>query len=203
MTALKWILRIGIWAWLAYWIAQIFVGGLGAAPALRLNHEIGEIVLILLTENILVGIATFFFKPPPRWLRFFLQQRRFVGVSLFLMLLFHIGFYFLNEGFEGKAFWQVVTKTYLIFGFSASLILLVMAMTSNNFSMKRLGGKRWKNLQRLVYGVQLLLFGHLLLIEKADLLKYSIWLGLLLLVQVIRWIPWVRAKKVLPKSPVV
>jgi sulfoxide reductase heme-binding subunit YedZ len=197
MTALKWVLRIGIWAWLAYWISQIFIGDLGASPALRLNHEIGEIVLILLTANILVGIATVFVKPSPRWLRFLIQQRRFVGVSLFLMLLFHIGFYFLNEGFEGKAFVQVVTKTYLIFGFIASLILMALAMTSNQFSVRGMGGKNWKHLQRLVYLVQLLLFGHLLLIEKADVLKYSIWLGLLLILQVVRWL-----KVGLPKKKV-
>lgn len=186
--AFKWTLRLGIWLWVGFWISKIFWGDLGASPALKLNHEVGEIVLYLLTANLLVGIFLDVLKPAPKWLRFWLSERRFWGVSGFLILVGHVLFYLLNEGFEGKAFTQMVTKTYLIFGGLAFLILLVLAVTSNDWSVRKLGGKGWKRLHRSVYATQFLIMGHLLLIEKADVLKYGIWMGSLLILQIARWI---------------
>lgn len=191
--ALKWSLRLGIWLWIAFWISKIFWGDLGASPALKLNHEMGDIVLYLLTANLVVGMLLDVLKPAPYWVRFWLSERRFWGVSSFLILLSHVVFYFVNEGFEGKAFTQMVTKTYLIFGTLAFAIFFVLAITSNNFSLRKLGGKTWKRIHRSIYLAQFLILAHLMLIEKADLLKYGIWIGGLFILQVARWIwHWIR-----------
>jgi sulfoxide reductase heme-binding subunit YedZ len=189
----KYALRLAIWIWFSYWIAQIFVGDLGAAPALELNHHLGNMALVLLTANLLLGIGLDLLKSPA-WLRFWISERRFVGVSRFLILLAHIFFYFLNEGFEGKAVTQIYTKTYLIFASLSFLILLALALTSNSFSLRRLGGKNWKRLHRTVYAAQVLLFGHILLIEKADLMLYGPWLILLFAFQTLRWTVKFRRK---------
>lgn len=186
-TLSKGVVRLSIWAWVAYWVSQIFTGDLGASPALKLNHKLGHIVLVVLTANIVLGIALDIFKPAPKLIRFWISERRFWGVSAFLILTAHVFFYFVNEGFEGKAWVQLYTKTYLIFATLAFLFLLALALTSNNFSIKKFGGKRWKQLHRMVYLVQMLLFGHILLIEKADLQLYAPWLILLALAQVLRW----------------
>jgi sulfoxide reductase heme-binding subunit YedZ len=194
---LKRAVRLGIWLWFGYWIAQIFVGDLGASPALTLNHRIGTIVFVLLSVNITLGVALSLLKPAPKWLRFWLSERRFWGVSTFLILTTHVFFYFLNEGFEPKAWTQMITKTYLMFASLAFLILFVLALTSNDFSVRKLGGKCWKHIQRSVYAVQILLFGHLLLIEKANVIKYAIWLFALLVAQGARWLVvfWARPKR--------
>ncbi len=185
-------IRISIWAWFGYWVAQIFVGDLGAAPALKLNHQLGELGLVLLTINLVLGALLGLFKLPPKSLRYWLSERRFWGVSAYLVLVTHVFFYFVNEGFEGKAFVQVVTKLYLIFGFSTFFVLTLLALTSNNLSLRLLGGRNWKRLHRLVYLAQLLLFGHVLLIEKADLIKYGLWLGICALLQILRLIALAR-----------
>lgn len=185
---LRWAVRLGIYAWAGYWIAQIFIGDLGAAPALELNHRLGLIALTLLTANLVLGALMDILKPPPKWLRIWVAERRFWGVSAFLILIGHVFFYFVNEGFEGKAWVQLYTKTYLIFAVLTFLIMFALAMTSNNLSIRKLGGMRWKKLHRLVYFTQLLLFGHILAIEKADLMFFGPWLIALLLLQVIRWI---------------
>jgi sulfoxide reductase heme-binding subunit YedZ len=190
---IRWVLRLGIWAWVFYWISGIFWKDLGASPALSLNHEMGEIALILLTGNLLLGILLDLVKPTPTWLRMWILERRFWGVSSFFVLFFHVGFYFLNEGFELKAWTQVYTKNYLIFGALAFTLLAALAVTSNNWSIRVLKGKRWKHLHRLVYLAQFFILIHLLLIEKADLVKYSIWVGGLCLLQASRWIyAWIR-----------
>ncbi len=187
VTSLKWILRLSMWAWVGYWISQIFFGDLGASPALELNHRMGDVGLVMLTVNLLFGIFLDIFSPPPKWARMWISERRIWGVSGFLVICLHIGFYFLNESFESQAWSQLVTKTYLIFALLSFSILFVLALTSNNWSVRRLGGKNWKRLHRLVYLMQLLLLGHILLIEKADLIKYGSWLILLLVAQSLRW----------------
>ena len=186
ISPLKWALRAAIWIWFIYWITQIFIGDLGASPALELNHKLGTLGLAVLSANLVLGALLDLIKPAPKWIRFWLSERRFWGVSAFLMLTVHVFFYFVNEGFEAKAWAQMTTKTYLIFATLAMLILLVLTATSNDYSLRQLGGKTWKRLHRTVYIAQILLFGHILLIEKADLVFYGIWLGILLLLQFAR-----------------
>ncbi|MBX2993997.1 MAG: ferric reductase-like transmembrane domain-containing protein [Bdellovibrionaceae bacterium] len=187
-TLIRWVFRLAIWIWVLYWILGIFWLDLGASPALKLNHEMGQITLVLLTVNLLLGILIDLWRPLPTWLRFAIQERRFWGISSFLVLVLHVFFYFLNEGFEPKAWTQVFTKTYLILGALAFAILFVMAVTSNNWAVKKLRGPRWKRLQRIVYAAQVLILLHVISIEKADLIKYSIWIGGLCALQAARWI---------------
>lgn len=183
---LKWGSRLGIWIWVGYWLARIFTGNLGASPALKLNHKLGLITLALLTANLALGILLDVLRPAPAWIRFWISERRYWGVSGFLVLLIHVFFYFLNEGFEAKAWSQLVTKTYLIFATLSFLVLAVLALTSNQWSVRKLGGRGWKRLHRSVYLAQWLLMGHILLIEKADLIFYGSWLGLLAAAQLLR-----------------
>lgn len=186
MKFLKWSIRIAMWIWPAYWVAQIFWGDLGASPAIELNHKLGLVVLTYLTMNLVLGALLDLKKPTPLWIRTWISERRYWGVTAFLILTIHIFFYFVNEAFEWQAVEQIYTKTYLIFASLSFLILLVMALTSNNFSIRKLGGKRWKNLHRLIYLAQVLLFGHILLIEKADIQFYGTWLSLLVVLQLVR-----------------
>jgi sulfoxide reductase heme-binding subunit YedZ len=157
-----------------YWIWLVFTDNLGADPAKHLNHLTGRMALYYILANFAVGILVAFRWRWPAPLRFLPQERRWLGVISFLFLICHVVFYFLLEGFEPKAWTQIVTKTYLILGSLAWLILFVLALTSNNFSVKRLGGKKWKKLHRAIYLAAALFTVHILLIEKADLIKYGI-----------------------------
>jgi sulfoxide reductase heme-binding subunit YedZ len=106
-------------------------------------------------------------------------NRRFLGVVTFLYLVAHLFFYLVMEGLEPQAFTQLYSKLYLALGFSAWLILLALALTSNNFSVRKLGGRRWKRLHRSVYAASALITVHILLIEKADLVKFYLLFALL------------------------
>lgn len=72
-------------------------------------------------------------------------------------------------------------------GLVASLILLLLLLLSNDLSIKKLGGKRWKNLQRWSYGLFFFVIAHSIayqFIEDRTLL-YIILLALLALTAVI------------------
>lgn len=172
----------------AYWLYLIFSDSLGADPAKTLNHATGEMAFYYLLLNLATGAWLSLMSWRPRTVRVLLLSRRFLGVTTFVILIFHMLLYLTLEGFEPQAFEQMLTKTYLILGSLAWLILLVLALTSNNFSVKRLGGKRWKRLHRLVYLASALISAHVLLIEKADLVKFGILLTLLWVVQITRFV---------------
>lgn len=162
-----------------WWAFRIVMGRYGADPAKSFNHATGEMALYYLLGNLALGALIGFGVRFPAWIRLVLLGRRWLGVVTFVFLVFHVFFYLAMEGFEGKAFVQAVTKLYLIFGLSAWVILLLMALTSNDFSLRRMGFKWWKRLHRFVHLAAFFVMGHTLLIEKGDLVKYGCLFALL------------------------
>ena len=157
----------------AWWLYEIFTGQYGADPAKTYNHATGELALYYLLGSLFLGTLVGFQLRFPAWLRFLLLGRRFLGVVTFLYLAAHVFLYLAMEGFELQAFTQLVTKLYLILGLAAWLILLAMAVTSNDFSLRRLGFRRWKLLHRFVHLAAALVTVHVLLIEKGDRVKFA------------------------------
>lgn len=170
----------------AYWIFLIATDRLGADPAKTLNHLTGETALYALLFNLLLGAVLAFARARPAALRALVLARRFLGVWTFAVLCGHVFLYLAYEGFAPAAFAQLVTKTYLLCGLSAFLILGALAATSNDFAVRRLGGRRWKNLHRAVHAAALLATVHVLSIEKTDLVKFGVLFALLWLVQGVR-----------------
>ena len=83
---------------------------------------------------------------------------------------------------------QMWTKTYLIVATLAWIIMFILALTSNNFSVKKIGARNWKKLHRIVYLATIFITLHVMLIEKTDLIKYGIIFFTLWSLQVIRLI---------------
>ena len=168
----------------AWWIYLIATAQYGADPAKSFNHKTGEMALYYLLGNLVLGALIGFGVRFPARLRFVLLHRRFLGVVTFLFLVCHAFLYLAMEGFAPQGFTQLVTKLYLILGLSAWLILLVLTLTSNDFSLKKLGFRRWKFIHRFVHLAAAIVTAHVLLIEKGDLVKWGILMGLLWAIQV-------------------
>jgi methionine sulfoxide reductase heme-binding subunit len=69
--------------------------------------------------------------------------------------------------------------------------MLPLALTSTKWSIRKLGGKRWQALHRLIYFSAAAGVIHYIWLVKADLrkpLEYASVLGLLLLIRAIFWI---------------
>ncbi len=124
----------------------------------------------LLVLNLLIGALIAYSVRFPKYLRFLLQNRRWLGVMTFSYLSFHLMLYLTMEVFETQAFTQMATKLYLTLGVSAFSIMAVLALTSNDFSLRKLDFKRWKNLHRLVHLTLCLITVHVMMIKKADLI---------------------------------
>ncbi len=145
---------------------KLFSGQLGAQPSEEMNHELGEFTYRYLAVNLIWG-SLLALGWMPKGLRRWTYLRRHLGVVTFVYAIFHVAFYALKEGDVPLALAQVFEKTYLIIGLSAWCILLVLALTSTNWAVRRLG-RNWKRLHRLAYFAILLATVHFYLIEKKD-----------------------------------
>lgn len=170
-----------------YFIYLLVLDQLGVDPAKSLAHQTGQVVFYYIMLNLLIGIVISFRFKFLKWLSVVIKNRRYLGVLSFLILISHVLFYFIFEGFEKKALQQLYTKTYLIFAVLAFIILLVLTLTSNNYSVKKLGMRNWKKIHKGVY-IAFVFFGiHILLIEKADILKYGVLLFIMSILQIVRF----------------
>ncbi len=149
-----------------YYSYQLLFGDLGADPAEELNKALGTLTIRLLILNLLWGILiqiTSFSA-----FRKFSILRRPLGVWTFIYALLHVTFYFIKENDRAIAISQIFDKFYLNLGALSLIILTLLALTSNDFSVRKLKFKNWKNLHRLGYVALYLSIFHYGLIEKAD-----------------------------------
>ena len=147
---------IGVGIWLL--VIPALTGGLGANPAEKLLHQSGEIAIWTLGAVLSLSPLRVLF-PRSRLVNALNRHRRMVGVSACVYGLLHLGFHLLYEG-DAQAIARSLMKPFIWFGLAGLLMLVVLAMTSNNFSIRKLGGKRWKRLHRLAYAAAALLIYH-------------------------------------------
>jgi len=148
-----------------------FDGGLGANPVEKLTHETGRWTLRLL-------LATLALTPLRQWtgLAAVIRFRRMLGLYSFFYLCCHFLIWFvadhslsLDEMLE-----DIVKRPYITLGFSAFVLMIPLAVTSNRASLLRLG-KRWKRLHQLVYPILLLGILHFIWLTRADYLEPGIY----------------------------
>jgi sulfoxide reductase heme-binding subunit YedZ len=82
-----------------------------------------------------------------------------------------------------------ITRLYIAAGLSAFAILLVMALTSNNWTQRRIGGRKWKKLHRIVYIAIPILIYHRAFAGKVSvetIRETFIWFSPMLILQGLR-----------------
>ena len=132
-------------AWLA---ADAFGDRLGANPIEEITHRTGDWTIRFL-------LATLAVTPLRRltgwnWL---IKFRRTIGLIAFSYATVHFLIYIgLDQGFAFAYIGEDIAKRpYITVGFTAFVFLIPLAITSTQGWVRRLGGKRWNALHRLVY----------------------------------------------------
>lgn len=116
-----------------------------------------------------------------------LQYRRMLGLFMFFYACMHIATYlWLDYSF----YWpdiakDIVKHPYVLIGASAFLLTIPLAVTSNQWMIRRLRN-RWKSLHRLVYVIAILGVVHFLWLVKKDLREPLLYAGILALSLAIR-----------------
>jgi methionine sulfoxide reductase heme-binding subunit len=95
--------------------------------------------------------------------------RRMLGVGTFCYAAAHLTLFVADQKFDfAKATYEITHRWYLIIGGTAWLGLAVLAATSTDAMVRRLGGVRWRRVHQLVYAIALLALIHYFQQTKAD-----------------------------------
>jgi methionine sulfoxide reductase heme-binding subunit len=169
-------------------------GGLGANPIEVITHSTGDWTLRL----VLVTLAV---TPLRRltgqyWL---IGIRRMVGLFAFFYGTLHFTTYiWLDKFFDVHEMVKDIAKRpFITIGFSAFVLMIPLAATSTAWSIRRLGGKNWQRLHRLIYLTGILGVIHYFWLVKADKrkpLEYGAVLFILLLYRLGVWLYEKRKK---------
>ena len=176
---------------------RIFYGDLGSDPIETITFATGDWTLRFL-------LITLAMTPFRQWfgLSALLRFRRMLGLYVFFYVCCHFLIWFIIDHALsfGDMVEDIIDRPYITFGFSALMLLIPLAVTSNNVMVRKLG-KSWKKLHRLVYAIIILGVLHYLWLTKADYLEpgiYAIIAGVLLF-QRLNYKKW-QASKFLVRS---
>lgn len=149
------IISLKVLAWMAcLWPLGLLVYGavtntLGADPTANIELTTGHNTLLLLILSLAItplrGLS-----PRLSWL---IKFRRLLGLFAFFYGTLHlIAYIALYAGFDVHAMLADVAKRrFITMGVAAWLLLVPLAATSTNWAIRKLGGKRWNRLHKLVY----------------------------------------------------
>jgi sulfoxide reductase heme-binding subunit YedZ len=164
-------------------VAQLLLDQLGAEPIEALEHASGEWALRLLAASLAV-------TPLMRltgwgWM---VAQRRFLGLAAFFWAMGHLSVYLvLDQFFDWPAIAEdILKRLYITVGMLAFLLMVPLALTSTKSSIRKLGGKRWNQLHRLVYVSAVAGCVHFLWAVKKDLTEPLLYAGVFALLFVLR-----------------
>jgi methionine sulfoxide reductase heme-binding subunit len=137
---------------------------------------LGGYILTLLPTNLRIVCPQTKQTSMPKWL---LKNRRLIGVLSFLLALGHGYLLVEKRDFD---FFDLSTYWVYIQGVSTFIIFTLLAITSNDWSVKRLK-KNWKRLHNLTYLAMFLLTWHVW-DKMADHWSYLTPLGLVTVVAI-------------------
>jgi len=199
---IKWIARPAIFLALLTPLLVLafdaFTGGLSVNPIEDILHRTGKwgLRILLLTLTITPLRRLFGWNVLMRF-------RRMVGLFSFFYLVLHFSTYLgLDRFFSlSEILEDVSTRPFITVGFASLLLLVPLAVTSTNKMIKRLGGKRWTRLHRLVYPAAIGGVIHFVWAVKLDAREptiYAIALAVLLALRVPMWLEQARCSRSRP-----
>lgn len=192
------IATLAILVWPALLIAIDFArGGLGGRPLNEVIHRTGWWALIFLLASLAI-------TPLRRSARLakLVDVRRLIGVACFVYAACHILLFVGDQGFNlVKVATEIVSRLYLTIGFVALLGLTILAVTSNDAMVKRLGGLNWRRLHQITFGITLLALIHFFQQTKADVTVPTLYAGLFVWLVGYRLLAWRRGETALTPVP--
>lgn len=187
--------RIPVWSlWLVgllpvpMLIVMGATGGLGREPIEALEHELGQLALQLV-------ILALCITPLRRFAGVnLLKFRRAIGLLAFTYVTLHLSVWlFLDVRVWTEIWADVLKRPFVTVGVTAFLLMMPLALTSNNASVRRLG-RQWQVLHRSTYAVAILGAIHFVWVRKGFQIEPLIYLGVITALLAVRMIPVPRRR---------
>lgn len=175
---------------LALLVWDTLAGGLGIDPVRDIEHRLGRTAVYFLVASLCV-------TPLLRLARINLMKfRRPLGLLAASYAGLHLlAWVMLDMGLRWEqALKDVARRPYLTIGMAALAILLILAATSSNAAIRRLGARRWGAIHRLVYLAAPLALFHWLLAHKIWPAKPLLILGAVAILLALRLV-WALSRR--------
>jgi len=173
----------------------------GANPIEAITHATGDWTLTFL-------LITLSITPLRRLTRqyWLIGLRRMLGLFAFFYGSLHLMTYvWLDKFFDvHEMLADIAKRRFITAGMTAFTLMIPLALTSTKWSIRKLGGKRWQAVHRLIYASAAAGVIHYIWLVKADLkkpLEYAAVLGVLLAHRLLVWI-FFGAKRVVPNAQI-
>src|SRR6266481_9995545 len=169
--------------------------GLGANPIEKITHATGDWTLRFLLITLSITPLRKLLRVPS-----LIKFRRMLGLFAFFYGCAHFTTYLWLDKFFNlhEILLDLAKRKYITVGFTAFVLLIPLSLTSTAGWIRRLGGKRWQALHRLIYVSAILGVIHYLWLVKADIRKPLMdgaILAVLLLYRVVVWIGPILKKR--------
>ncbi|WP_375688490.1 protein-methionine-sulfoxide reductase heme-binding subunit MsrQ [Pseudooceanicola sp. LIPI14-2-Ac024] len=171
--------------WL-FW--QGVTGGLGVDPVKEMEHQMGLWGLWLLIAGLCI-------TPLQRYAGIrLIKYRRAIGLLAFFYIAMHLLIWLvLDVQILGQIIADIYKRPYITIGMLAFVLLIPLALTSNNWSIRKLG-PRWRQLHKLVYVAVLLGGIHFFMLVKGFQIEPLVYLGVITVLLALR-LPMARRKR--------
>ena len=95
------------------------------------------------------------------------MHRRALGLLSFFYVLCHLLVWLVLDVQDlGRVWADILKRPYITIGMAAFVLLLPVAATSNNWSIRKLGPVRWRRLHQLTYVISVLGVAHYVMVQK-------------------------------------
>ncbi len=166
-----------------------FADGLGANPVEFVARSLGTWALVMLCVTLSITPL----RSVTHW-AWLARLRRMAGLFCFFYACLHLLAYAVLDHWLDVAaiLSDVIKRPFITAGFGAFVLLLPLAATSTNAMVKRLGGRNWQRLHRLIYVIAPIAILHFWWHKAgkndfAEPTVYALIVGALLGVRVVRW----------------
>lgn len=158
-----------------YFFYLALTGGLGPDPVKPLEHKYGELALQLLIAGLMI-------TPLRQHLGInLIKFRRAIGVMAFVYVLFHLLVWaILDVQALSRVIEDIIKRPYITIGMAGFLLMLPLALTSNNWSVRKLGAAAWRKLHKLTYLAVILGGVHFIWLVKGIQLEPLIYMVIIL-----------------------
>lgn len=157
-------------------VFDTLAGRVGVDPVAAIEHRLGRTALYFLIGGLAVtpllritGISLMRYRRAIGLLCF-----TYAGLHVLAWVVIDMGFLWAQMGRD------IVKRPYLLFGMTAFVLLLSLAVTSNNLSIRRMGGQAWRRLHQVVYIAAPLVAVHWMWALKTFPVTPTVWLAVIL-----------------------
>ena len=158
-----------------YYLYLALTGAMGVEPVNSLERALGELamqarvgVLAVTPLRKLTGVSL-------------IMHRRALGLLAFFYVACHLLVWGVLDVQDPARMWSdIVKRPYITIGMVGFVLLLPVAATSNNFSVRRMGPMRWRRLHMLTYVICVSGAVHYVMVQKVWEIEPLIYLALVL-----------------------